>query len=141
MRRVPGAAVSGAMFRRVSALSLLCAWLCASGAMLDLAQAFAWARMFAGYARTESLAAAARETFDPGKPCDICRAVSKAREAGGRGAPAAPSARVQKIFLIVEREARLVVPSVRRTWPAPAPVCAQARSADVPVPPPKPGAA
>ncbi len=82
------------MSRRLASISLLTAWLCASGAMLDVAQVVAWTRMFAGYARTESIAAAARETFDPGKPCAMCRAVSKARDAGcDRHAPAVQASR------------------------------------------------
>ena len=95
------------MARRLPALSLLLAWLCASGAMLDVAQVAAWARMFAGYVRTESVAAAARETFDPAKPCQICRAVSKARAAAAPRA-AVPSAGPEKIILIFERSALLL---------------------------------
>jgi len=129
------------MFRRVSAISLLCAWLCASGAMLDVAQVFAWTRMFAGYARSLSLAAAARETFDPGRPCEICRAVSKAREASGQHGPAAPSAGASKMVLILERPSVFVALSASRTWPVIPSVRAQERSADVPVPPPKAGVA
>jgi hypothetical protein len=125
------------MFRRLSSVSLLGAWLCASGAMLDMAQAVAWTRMFAGYARTESLAAAARETFDPAKPCGICKAVSMAREASGRHAPPVPQAGAEKMVLIFERCAPFVALSAKRTWPVAAPVSAQVRSGDVPVPPPK----
>jgi hypothetical protein len=125
------------MLRRISALSLLGAWLCASGALLDVTQVIAWSRMFAGYARTESLAAAAKETFDPAKPCAICRAVCHAREAAGqRGAPA-PSAGGDKIVLIFERPAAFVATAVERAWPEVLPGRAAARAGDVPVPPPK----
>ena len=125
------------MFRRLSAVSLLCAWLCASGAMLDVAQAFAWARMFAGYARTQSLAAAASETFDPGRPCEICRAVSKAREASDNRGPAVPSAGGQKLLLILERPTPFFAAPAREKWPATPVVRAEPRAADVPVPPPR----
>jgi len=125
------------MFRRLSAASLLCAWLCASGAMLDVAQVAAWARMFGGYARTESLAAAVRETFDPGKPCVICRAVSQAREASERHAPAVPSAGAEKMLLIFERTAPFVALAAPRSWPGVPSARAPARIADVPVPPPR----
>jgi len=129
------------MFRRVSVVSLLFAWLCASSAMLDLAQVFAWTRMFAGYARTESFAAAARETFDPGKPCEVCRAVGRAREASDRHAPAVPTAGCGKLVLIFERTAPFFGLSARRTWPVAPSVRAQARGTDVPVPPPRAGLA
>ena len=129
------------MFRRLSAVSLLLAWLCASGAMLDVAQVFAWARMFANHASTESFAAAARETFDPGKPCEICRAVSKARDASSRHAPAVPSAGGQKMLLILERSAPFFALSAQGEWPLTPPARAEARAVDVPVPPPRPGVA
>jgi hypothetical protein len=129
------------MFRRLSAVSLLCAWLCASGAMLDITQVFAWTRMLAGYARTESFAAAAKETFDPAKPCAICKAVSKAREASGCQGPAVPSAGGEKLVLILEASAPFVALSAERAWPASPSVSAQALCGDVPVPPPRAGVA
>jgi hypothetical protein len=125
------------MSRRLSAISLLCAWLCASGAMLDVAQVFAWTRMFAGYARTESIAAAVKETFDPGKPCAICRVVSHARDAADQRAPAAPSAGSEKIVLIFEGHEGFVAVSAERAWPAAPSARALARGGDVPVPPPR----
>lgn len=109
--------------------------------MLDVAQAVAWTRMFVGYARTESVAAAARETFDPGKPCALCRAVSKAREACDRRAPAVPSAGIEKIVLIAERTQPFVVSAAPRAWPRAACACMPSRGAEVPVPPPRTGAA
>jgi hypothetical protein len=125
------------MLRRLAPACLLSAWLCASGAMLDLAQVAAWARMFAAYARTESLAAAARETFDPGKPCEICKAVSVARAAAGRHGPALPSAGAEKMLLIFERGAAFFGPCAKRAWPVVPAGYALACPEDVPVPPPK----
>jgi hypothetical protein len=125
------------MSRRVAILSLLCAWLCASGAMLDLAQVFAWGRMFAGYARSESLVAAAKETFDPGKPCEICRAVSKARDAAARHAPAPLSAGAEKMVMIFERAAPTVILGAEGSWPETGGAIALARPGEVPVPPPR----
>jgi hypothetical protein len=130
-------AIVGGVFRRFSATCLLGAWLCASGAMLDLTQVVAWARMFGGYARTETLAAAAQETFDPEKPCALCLAVSKARTASERHGPAVPSAGAEKMLLIVERSASFVAWAADRSWPRMAPVAAPARAAEVPVPPPR----
>jgi hypothetical protein len=126
------------MSRRLASISLLTAWLCASGAMLDVAQVVAWTRMFAGYARTESIAAAARETFDPGKPCAMCRAVSRARDACGDGhAPAVPAAGMEKMVLILERAPSFAAPLERSAWPEWALAFAPVRVADVPVPPPR----
>lgn len=123
------------MARRFIHFSLLSAWLCASGAMLDVAQVIAWGHMFADYTRTESLVAAARETFDPGKPCAICRAVSQAREAS------APTAlRVggsEKLVLISEVPAEFVTRDEPPAWPAMGAGRPEARTSDVPVPPPR----
>lgn len=129
------------MLRRLASISLLTAWLCASGAMLDVAQVVAWTRMFANYARTESVAAAARETFDPGKPCEMCRAVGKARDACERHGPAVPSAGVEKIVLMIERASPYVASPELRGWPETASALSLIRTSDVPVPPPRTGAA
>jgi hypothetical protein len=105
--------------------------------MLDLAQVFAWSRMFAGYARSESIVAAARETFNPDKPCAICRAVSRAREASGQHAPPVPRAGSDRILLILENPAPFVAAAPARSWPDAVPGLAATRSAEVPVPPPR----
>ena len=115
-RRGPGR-LSGRMSRRLPVICLLAAWLCASGAMLDVAQLVAWARMFAGYARTESVLSAARDTFDPARPCAICCAVCRAREAAGQHAPAVPPAGRDKLVLILERAAPFVPESGLLAWP------------------------
>ena len=125
------------MLRRLPALSLLCAWLFASGSLLDLAQVFAWTRMFAGYARAESIAAAARETFDPAKPCALCCAVGRAREASRERGPAVPAAGPEKMILICERPAPFVVAPELQSWPEMKPAGALVRSGEVPVPPPR----
>jgi len=123
--------------RRLSAACLLAAWLSASGAMLDVAQAIAWTRMFAGYARSESVFSAARDTFDPGRPCAICRAVSRARQAQGQHSPAPAPADSHKLTLVLEGAAPFVARDSARGWPDWAPAEAKARCADVPVPPPR----
>jgi hypothetical protein len=125
------------MSRRFASLSLLCAWLCASGAMLDVAQTLAWARMFAGYARCEAVSLAARETFDPSKPCAICIAVGKAREASGGHAPVLSGSATDRIVLILESPLGFIPQSIARPWPASRPVRPQVLTGDVPVPPPR----
>ena len=125
------------MSRKLASLSLFCAWLCASGAMLDVAQGIAWTRMFAGYARSESIAAAAKDTFDPGKPCALCRAVSEAREALGRHGPAVPTRASEKITLVLDCSVCFVPRSPRQIWPDPRQALVVERTGEVPVPPPK----
>lgn len=125
------------MSRRISVISLFCAWLCASGALLDVAQLVAWTRMFAGHAGTESIVAAAKDTFDPGKPCALCMAVSRARQASGQHAPAVPSAGSEKMVLIVDCPAPFVAATGAREWSEMPAVKAAAPCGDVPVPPPR----
>ncbi len=123
------------MLRRVACLSLLFAWFCASESLLDVAQGFAWVRMFAGYARTESVSAAARDTFDPARPCELCKVVSKARQAF----PAAtvPSATAGKLVLFCQDSGELILNRSAQVW---LPVCISTgarRVEDVPLPPPR----
>ena len=125
------------MLSRFRLIALLSAWLCASGAALDLAQVFAWGSMFAGYARHESLAAAACETFDPAKPCALCRAVSKARDDSKAGQPALPAAGADRLLLVCERPAAIVVPPSRPAWAEIRRGAPVSWSMTVPVPPPR----
>ena len=105
--------------------------------MLDMAQVVAWARMFGGYARTESFSAAARDTFDPGRPCAICRALRRARETCGGRAPAVLAPSLEKMVIILERVAPFVPVRAAPEWPEVPSERALARSAKVPVPPPR----
>jgi hypothetical protein len=105
--------------------------------MLDVAQVFAWTSMFAGYARTESLTDAVKETFDPGKPCAICKVVSLARTASARHAPPLSSPGGDKVILIFERPSVFVAASAKRAWPRVEFARAGARGGEVPVPPPR----
>jgi len=125
------------MPRRIAFLSLLCAWLCASGAMLDVAQGVAWARMFAGYAGRESVAAAARDTFDPAKPCRLCLAVGAAREAASRHAPAVPGAGAEKLVMICQDCVYFVGAAPKPEWREAGPACQAGPAEDVPLPPPR----
>ena len=116
-------------------MCMLFAWLCANGAALDVMQVFAWARMFAGYARTAPVALAAQETFDPSKLCPICQAVQKGREAGAKQPAAAPAQRIT--LLICQRDDIVLTGPLPREWPEMAPAYAPAWRQPVSLPPPK----
>jgi hypothetical protein len=66
--------------RRLTHITLLLAWLLASGSQWDALQVFAWARMTAANARTLSLGAAIRRTFTPGSSCEFCTTVAAAKQ-------------------------------------------------------------
>ena len=125
------------MRKSVAISSLLVAWLCANGALLDGVQVFAWAKMFAGYAQTMSMAAALRETFDPAKPCEMCVGVAVAKEATKRQVPPTVERSAEKIVLALEAAGRTVLAPLPDAWPPVAVLTALSRRDDVPVPPPR----
>ncbi len=127
---------------RLSICGLLFAWLCASGGLLDIAQVFAWTRMYAGYAQSMSVGEALAQTFDPAKPCELCVAVLKVREASGGAAKtpaAAASAEIEKVVLIAQGAAPLVIAPVLEEWPAARDEFSGMRVEPVPLPPPRGG--
>ncbi len=69
------------MKRQISVAFLIVAWVCAQGAVWDVAQAVAWGKMFAGYVQTETVGDSLRLTFDQQKPCEWCHFVQEARNA------------------------------------------------------------
>lgn len=127
------------MRRRLSILCLLGAWVCASGILLNLEQGVAWVRMFNGYAKSCSVSTALQRTFDPEKPCAICRAVERAQEAAQDQQPAAVSPVAVRLLLICgERSAGLTpAAAVAVEWPAQPAWAASAPYRPVPLPPPR----
>jgi hypothetical protein len=123
--------------KNVAILSLLFAWLCANGALLDGVQVFAWAKMFAGYTQTMTVAAALRETFDPAKPCEMCLGVAAAKDTARKQLPASVENSTEKIVLALEAANKIVQAPVPDAWPPLAAVAALSRSEAVPVPPPR----
>lgn len=65
--------------RRFFTVSVLLAWLLATGAQWDLLQGFAWGRMIASYSRTMPLNEAVRLTFTPENLCGLCKVVAEVR--------------------------------------------------------------
>ena len=85
------------------ALSLtLVAWLLATGAQWDLVQTFAWARMFTDNVRTLPVGEAFARTFSPEGRCDICNAVSTAKEQQENSSTVPDGKYSGKIFLIYQ---------------------------------------
>ncbi len=123
--------------KTVASFSLLFAWLCANGGLLDGVQVFAWAKMFAGYTQTMSVGEALRETFDPAKPCEMCLGVASAKDTARKQLPAAIEHAGEKITLALEAAPEMVLPHVRESWrDAPARL-ALSWTKSVPVPPPR----
>src|SRR3954468_16358308 len=99
----------------------------------------AWTRMFAGYTQSMSVGAALQETFDPAKPCEMCRAVAAAKHAenaqpttpvdGERGA--------EKLLLAFHSPAKIIFMASPESWPDALTSSGPSRSEPVPVPPPR----
>src|SRR5690606_17934753 len=70
-------------------ITLLFAWLLATGSHWDLVQTFAWGRMIATYSQSMSIAQAVKLTFTPDNLCGVCESVSEAKQQQQH--PAAPS--------------------------------------------------
>ncbi len=128
---------SGVIGRKLSIISLLVAWLCANGLMLDVMQCVAWAKMFAGYAPHMSVTAALSETFDPAKPCQLCTRVAEARSQ--QTLPTSQTVHaIDKIVLIAQSAPARVTPApAREAWPRPWAENAERRIEAVPQPPPR----
>lgn len=127
------------MRRHLSLACLLLGWLCATGALLDVAQAFAWTRMFVGYTRTMSPGQAISRTFDPGKPCALCLAVQRARETSRKQLPAAPPVVAKQMVLICEPAETAAPPSSFCAWPESSGPRLPSWCPPVAVPPPRGG--
>jgi hypothetical protein len=120
-------------------IALLAGWLCASGAMLDVVQVFAWARMFTGYARAMPVAEAAIETMDPNKPCPICLALRHAREESKQEQPATELAAAEKLVLVFDAAEPVVLVREQERWPKIRELQPLSWRSAVPVPPPRAG--
>ena len=125
------------MRKKIAISSLLFAWLCANGALLDAVQVLAWGKMFAGYTQTMSVAAALRETFDPAKPCEMCLGVAAAKDTAKKQLPATVERSAEKLLLAYHANAIFIVPHSVSDWPTALASVAPSRTEDVPVPPPR----
>ncbi|MBL9186604.1 MAG: hypothetical protein JNK23_03915 [Opitutaceae bacterium] len=125
------------MRKKFAIFSLLFAWLCANGALLDGVQVFAWAKMFAGYAKVMPAAEALRVTFDPMKPCDMCLGIASAKETAKQQLPHSPERAAEKLLIAYHATSVLIVPQMPDQWPAALASAGPNRVEKVPVPPPR----
>jgi hypothetical protein len=123
--------------KKFSIACLLFAWLCANGALLDAVQVFAWGKMFAENARTQSLADALRATFDSAKPCELCLGVAAAKEAAKQQLPATLERSEEKLLLALHTSALPVFVSSSADWPVTLASAPPSRTEPVPLPPPR----
>lgn len=128
------------MRKKIASLSLLLAWLCANGAVLDAVQLVAWGKMFAGYSQVMPIGAALRATLDPSRPCDLCVAVVDMKANWGKQQlPNSGSEQnsMAKVVLALETPPQFVLPPTSESWPTVLASAAPSRTERVPVPPPR----
>lgn len=63
------------MRRKLSLITMLAAWLLATGSHWDLVQTFAWGRMIATYSKSMTVSQAVKLTFTADNLCGICETV------------------------------------------------------------------
>ncbi len=123
--------------KNISIAGLLLAWLCANGAVWDVVQVFAWGRMFAANTETMSVTAALRATFDPGKRCQLCVSVARAKDTTQKQAPLQQGRTTEKLLLACEAPAKIIFAHSPGEWPRALTEAAPVRFDPVPVPPPR----
>lgn len=127
------------MRRKLSLGGLLFAWLCANGALWNVVQVVAWARMYHDYSQAMPAAQALRITLDGSAPCALCRITQQARDAAREQLPreAVPGGTTEKLLLVSEAVTPFVVSAPDFSWPEAGPGAGRTRTGSVPVPPPR----
>jgi hypothetical protein len=99
------------MRRKLSIITMLTAWLLATGSHWDLVQTFAWGRMIATYSQSMSLAQAVKLTFTPDNLRGVCESVSEAKQHENTAIPSDAKA-PGKILLVFQP-----APAFHPAWP------------------------
>ena len=102
-------------------------------------QACAWARMFADNARRLPLLKAVDRTFSPEGRCELCGAVSKAKQQEANSEGATPGGKVEGKVLLVFQPVPVVIVEAPdfAPWAQGAFACLSAARAAPPLPPPR----
>ena len=127
------------MRRTISTTCLLLAWLCANGAVWNVVQVVAWAKMFHDYSQVMPVADALELTFDGSAPCDMCTIAQDGQDTARSQLPrdAALGGGTEKIFLIAESVPAPVLVAPDFVWPGLVHEAGLLRTEAVPVPPPR----
>lgn len=125
--------------RTFSTTCLLIAWLCANGAVWNVVQVVAWAKMFHEYSQVMPATDALALTFDGSAPCDMCLIAQGGQDAARQQLPAeaALGGGQEKIVLIADHAPALVLVAPDSAWPGPVHEAGLTRTDAVPVPPPR----
>lgn len=126
------------MRRQFSLLLTLAAWLLATGSQWDFVQTFAWGRMFVANACTMPLLDAVQRTFSPEGRCELCAAVSAAKQQEENSAPVPEGKAAGKIVLFCQpAPAPVVATPAFAPWSPSDPLVASLGRSAPPLPPPR----
>lgn len=125
------------MRRRCSIVALALAWLCANGAVWNVVQVVAWARMFSDYAQVMPVHEALRVTFE-GEACELCHVAQAAQDTARQQLPQdAALGGGERLELVFQATPVVVVAAPDFAWPGLANEAGLTRTEPVPVPPPR----
>ena len=126
------------MRRRLSFAALVLAWLCANGAIWNVVQVVAWAKMINDYSRVMPMTRAIRITFDGSAPCTLCVMTAQARDAAREQLPQeAALGATEKLLLSFQPTPVFVLTAPEAAWPGIGDVTGLMRTDPVPLPPPR----
>jgi hypothetical protein len=125
--------------RRVSIIALFLAWLCANGAIWNVVQVVAWAKMFHDYSQVMPATRALEVTFDGSAPCQLCHISQKGQDAAREQLPreAVLGGGLDKLLLLADHVPVVVLTAPDFAWPGVANDAGPTRTGLVPVPPPR----
>ncbi len=127
-----------ALRHRVSIFALCLAWLCANGAVWNVVQVVAWAKMFHDYSQVMPVAQALKITFDGSAPCDVCKITEGARDNERQNLPeGAALGASDKLLLAFQATTPIVLAAADPSWPGLVSEAGLIRPGSVPVPPPR----
>jgi len=126
------------MSRRISSIALVFAWICANGAIWDVVQVVAWAKMYHAYSQVMSVGDALALTFDGSRPCELCSVSQAAKDAAREETPGEQDVGGGERALFVCEDFVTVVPHPpAATWSDGRVMANALVETDVPVPPPR----
>jgi len=125
------------MRRQISTFALLFAWLCANGAVWNVVQVVAWAKMFHDYSDVMPAAQALRLTFE-GEACNLCHIAQSAQDTARDQLPQdAALGGSDRLVLAFQATPPVVVIAPDFAWPGLVNEAGLTRTDTVPVPPPR----
>lgn len=134
--RPPRATVRG-LRRHVSVFALVLAWLFANGAVWNIVQVVAWAKMFQDYAQVMPVDEALRVTFE-GEACQLCHVAQSGADAAREQLPQSDSfGGGDRLLLAFQAAPVVVVTAPDFAWPGLVHEAGLTRTDAVPVPPPR----